>query len=172
VEKVRERRTRRTRKVTAEEYRALAEFRFRLRQLFHACEQRCTAHGITSQQYALMLAIKGHETCPRQLTVTEAAQRLQMSPQAASLLIDRAERRGLTSKRLDGVDRRYVLLELTPLGKSILQQITVDNRNEVSEYAHQLLDPGLLRQLSTDAGEPDQAASNPILLHAITVLRP
>ena len=152
-----------------EEYRALAEFRYRIRRFLHFSEQAARAAGIEPQQHQLLLAVKaagagGGEDGPRGggaaeagVTVGCVAERLQLQPHSALELVDRLVARGLL-RRWRGVrDRRRVLLGLTPAGEDVLRRLSPPHRRELRAAG-----PALVRALqaltppgaAAGAGEP------------------
>jgi hypothetical protein len=63
------------RAVSHQEYRQIAEFRYRLRQFLHFSEEVARARGIEPQQHQLLLAIKGLPKGTRP-TITAVSSRL------------------------------------------------------------------------------------------------
>ena len=108
---------------TLADYRALADLRYRIRRFLRFSEQAARAAGLEPQQHQLLLAIKG---LPENLqpTIGELANRLQIQHHSAVGLVDRLEERGLVRRRTGDVDRRQVIVELTPRGEAILRELS------------------------------------------------
>ena len=119
-------------------YRAMAEFRHQIRRFLRFSEETARAAGLEPQQYQLMLALKG---MPEGLShrIGEVAQRLQIQHHSTVELVDRLARRGLVKRRRGENDRREVLLELTPRGDKLLQELALHHRAELRELAPDLV---------------------------------
>ena len=116
--------------LSAGEYRALAGFRYYLRRFLHFSEVIATAAGIETQQYLLLLAIKGLPE-GRTPTVGEIAERLQVRHHSAAELIDRTEARGFVRRERGEHDRRQVLVRLTRKGDVLLRRLAARHRAEL-----------------------------------------
>jgi DNA-binding MarR family transcriptional regulator len=114
----------------AVDYRALAEFRYRIRLFLRFSEQAARAAGLQPQQHQLLLALRGlpPETEP---TVSVLAERLQIRHHSVVELIDRLEERQLVRRRRGEQDRRKVLVEVAPEGDRLLQKLAVEHRAEL-----------------------------------------
>ena len=129
-------------------YRQLAEFRFQIRQFLHFSEEAARAHGIEPQQHQLMLAIKALPAGMRP-TVTVISSRLCLRHHSTVELINRLVERGAATRRHSDQDRREVLVELTPQGEELLQELSALHWNELqtsgpalSSALHAILHPG------------------------------
>jgi DNA-binding MarR family transcriptional regulator len=127
--------------LTPAEYRALAEFRYSIRQFLHFSENVARSYGIESQQHQLLLAIKGLPAgvAPN---IGELAARLHIRHHSAVELIDRLSVRGLIRRRQDRFDRRRVLMEITPQGESTLHKLSLIHRAQLETAG-----PDLIRSL-------------------------
>jgi DNA-binding MarR family transcriptional regulator len=121
------------------DYRALAEFRFQIRQFLRFSEAAARKVGLEPQQHQLLLAIKGMEP-PAKPTVGELATRLQTKHHSVVELIDRLEARQLVSRRRSQQDRRQVWIELTPEGERLIEALSVEHRAELETAGPALLD--------------------------------
>jgi DNA-binding MarR family transcriptional regulator len=119
-------------------YKALAEFRYQIRRFLRFSEETARAGGLEPQQYQLMLAVKGMPDNVRH-RVGEIAERLQIQHHSTVELVDRLARRGLIKRRRSESDRREVLLELTPRGDKLLQEMALRHRAELRELAPDLV---------------------------------
>jgi len=119
------------------EYRALAEFRFFIRQFMHFSEQEARAHGIEPQQHQALLALRGLPEGTRP-TVSELAARLLIKHHSAVELVDRLERRGAVERVHGNGDQREVLVQLTNSGRRVLRELAVIHRAELERAAPEL----------------------------------
>jgi DNA-binding MarR family transcriptional regulator len=128
-------------RITLDEYRALAEFRYQVRLFLCFSERHARQASIHPQQHRLLLAIKG---MPGGLTasIRNLAHRLQIEHHSAVELIDRAAARGLVVRRPDPKDGRVVRVEITAKGEKILAQLSLRNKEELRSAA-----PALVRAL-------------------------
>jgi DNA-binding MarR family transcriptional regulator len=128
-------------RLSLNDYIALAEFRFQLRNFFHFSEQAARAAGLEPRQHQLMLALKGlpPNIRPR---IGELASRLQIEHHSTVELVNRLSAGGFVRRHRDGQDRREVLLSLTPHGEKLLRQLSVHHKNEL-----RVMGPKLLRAL-------------------------
>src|SRR5579872_5300370 len=93
------------------DYRDQADFRCALRIFLRFSEEQARLIGITPQQHFMLLVIRGHRSYPG-VSIGEVAESLQIRHHAASLLVDRAVRRGLLVREEDPDDRRRALVTL------------------------------------------------------------
>jgi DNA-binding MarR family transcriptional regulator len=119
-----------TRHLDDAEYRRLLQFRIGLRRFLHWSEEQAERAGLTPAQHQLLLAIRGHEgeSGP---TIGDVAGYLLLRHHSAVGLVDRAEKAGLVQRHEDRGDRRVVRLHLTPLGDSMLQQLSAAHLEEI-----------------------------------------
>jgi DNA-binding MarR family transcriptional regulator len=119
-------------------YKLMAEFRYQIRRFLRFSEDTARAAGLEPQQYQLMLALKGMsaDVHPR---VGEIAERLQIQHHSTVELVDRLARRGLIKRRRSDSDRREVMLELTPRGDKVIQEIGLRHWAEYREMAPHLI---------------------------------
>src|SRR6267142_2841155 len=105
----------RAHELTADDYEALAEFRYQIRRFLHFSEKAARFAGLNPQQHQLLLTLKG---LPKGVepNIGEIAERLHIRHHSAVELTDRLTERQLVDKRPSPVDRRRVLLEITAQG--------------------------------------------------------
>src|SRR5699024_2596743 len=77
--------------LSKQEFEALARFRFGIRRYLRYSEDIVRSHGVSPQQYQLLLALKGFPG-RESATVAELAERLQLRHHSAVELINRAQR--------------------------------------------------------------------------------
>ena len=107
---------------SADILRRLAWFRYNLRRFLRFSERATRAHGLTPQQYLLLLGISGY-TGRGWATVSELAEFLQERHNAVVGLVQRASRKGLVHKDQAGRDRRFVRVRLTSQGAAALNRL-------------------------------------------------
>ncbi len=124
------------------DYQALAELRYELRKFIHFSEQTARAEGIEPQQQQLLLVVKG---MPEGIlpTISYIAERLQLQHHSTVELIDRLEERELVERHRDELDQRRVLIQITPQGEEVLQELSIHNLEELRTAA-----PSLVRALN------------------------
>jgi len=102
--------------------RRLAWFRYRLRRFLRFSERVTRSHGITPQQYLLLLGIAGY-TGRGWATISELAEFLQERHNGVVGLVKRAEGRELVEKIQSTQDRRYVRVRLSRKGAPLLRRL-------------------------------------------------
>jgi DNA-binding MarR family transcriptional regulator len=110
-------------KVSLADYRALAQFRYEIRKFLAFSESAARALGVEPQQHQALLAVKG---LPEGVepTIGALAERLCVQHHTAVALVDKLEERGWAERRRASVDRRQVLLTLTPRGSELLAKLS------------------------------------------------
>src|SRR3954469_5750750 len=83
--------------LSKDDFEALARFRFGIRRYLRFSEETVRRHGVTPQQYQLMLALKGFPGRDWAV-VRELAERLQLRHHSVVELIDRAQAEGLVQR--------------------------------------------------------------------------
>lgn len=129
-------------RLTARQYRVLADFRYELRRFLRYSEEITRRHGMTPLQYQMLLQVRGHPG-RSSATVGELAERLQAKHHGVVALITRCERAGLVTRRASPADRRAVLVRLTARGERELERLARLHRNELLEIQDRLSIPGL-----------------------------
>lgn len=132
----------------AEEYRALAEFRYQIRKFLRLSEEAARAAGLEPQQHQLLLAVKGMPA-DRRARVGEIAERLQIQHHSAVELVDRLTANGLVTRKRSPEDRREVMISLTAKGERLLRELTHHHQQELHEHLPSLA--GSLRKLRSPA---------------------
>ena len=132
--------------LTDADYSALAGFRRGLREFIAFSQAQARAVGISPQQHQAMLAIRGRPN--QQLTVGELAAEVLIKPHSALALADRLIVAGLVKRTGDEVDRRRVILMLTPKAKGLLARLS---QAHLAELSHQR---GFLRDLLSHLTSP------------------
>lgn len=109
--------------VSHEELMEIAAFRAHLRAFLRHNERTCRAHGLTPQRYLLLLAIKGAPDGSERLSLTDVAERLQLSRNTVTELCTRAEAAGLVRREPSDGDQRVVYLRVTAEGARKLEAV-------------------------------------------------
>ena len=125
--------------MTAAEFRALAEFRYRIRVFLNGSEEAARKAGLEPQQYALMLALRG---LPLNVepSIREMAERMQLRHHSVVELVDRLERRQFLRRERSRNDKRQVILHLTSRGERILTRLAKQRISELRTAAPALVD--------------------------------
>ncbi|WP_176597939.1 MULTISPECIES: MarR family winged helix-turn-helix transcriptional regulator [Sphingobium] len=112
-----------------EDYAALAEFRFALRQFQAFSSERAAQMGLTPQQHQALLALRAAPA--EDATVGYIARRLLLKPHSATGLVDRLEKLGLVTRHASAADRRRAQLQLTPSALDLLAKLSATHRAEI-----------------------------------------
>jgi DNA-binding MarR family transcriptional regulator len=124
--------------ITSDEYRALAELRYRIRHFVREGDVVAQVAGLEPQQYLLLLAIRGLPA-GEEATIRTLADRLALKHHSAVELIDRLETRGYVRRTRGRDDRRRVLVSLLPRGERILEQVARHRIGELRSTGHALV---------------------------------
>jgi DNA-binding MarR family transcriptional regulator len=102
-------------------------------------EEHARSNRQHPQQYQLLLAIKG---LPKAQTPTIAAlaERMQLNHNSMVGLVNRCERRGLLRRERTTVDRRCVVLAISPRGDAVLRHQAIASRQELLTIGPLLVD--------------------------------
>ena len=121
-----------------EDYKALANFRYTLRQFMAFTEAEVAQSGLTPQQHQALLAIRTCEAS--EATVGYVAERLLLKPHSATGLIDRMVASGLVERGQSKLDRRQWALRLTPEALGLLDTLSEAHRDEIRRVRPLLID--------------------------------
>jgi DNA-binding MarR family transcriptional regulator len=124
--------------ITTDEYRALAELRYRIRHFLREGDAVAQSAGLEPQQYLLLLTIRGLPA-GEEATIRTLADRLALKHHSAVELIDRLEARGYVRRTRGRDDRRRVLVSLLPRGERLLEDVVRQRINELRSYGHDLV---------------------------------
>ncbi len=124
--------------VSDDDYRRLAEFRYQIRRFLAFSTQAARAAGLEPRQHQLLLALKGLPlgTHP---TIGEISERLQLHHNTTVELINRLETRGFVQRRQSSEDRRKVLIDITPAGDVVLQELSRHHLSELRSIGPELV---------------------------------
>lgn len=128
--------------LTDEDYAALAEFRFALRQFQAFSDDKAAQMGLTPQQHQALLALRAASA--EEATVGFVAKRLLLKPHSATGLVDRLEKLGLVTRHSTAADRRRAQVQLTPRALDLLASLSATHRDEIRRL-HPLLNQLLTR---------------------------
>jgi DNA-binding MarR family transcriptional regulator len=109
-------------KITANEYRSLAELRYRIRRFLQEGDDTARQAQLEPQQYLLLLAIRGLPE-GQEATIRTLADRLSLRHHSTVELVDRMEAHGYVKRMRGREDRRQVLVSLQPRGEKLLEQV-------------------------------------------------
>jgi DNA-binding MarR family transcriptional regulator len=117
--------------------REAAELRASLRKFLRASERVAREEGLTPSRYLLLLMIQSADN--GRSTVTELADRMQLTQSTVTELVTRAETAGLVSRSQSADDARVFWLELTDEGQNRLARAVERNgaeRNRLIQLLH------------------------------------
>jgi DNA-binding MarR family transcriptional regulator len=126
--------------LTKADFEALARFRFGIRRYLRFSEQAVRGHGLTPQQYQLLLALKGFPGRDW-ATVTELADRLQLRHHSVGELVNRAQAQDLVTRAAHPTDARVVRVEMTQHGERALARLSALHRDELRRMGTALAVP-------------------------------
>jgi DNA-binding MarR family transcriptional regulator len=109
-------------KITADEYRGLAELRYRIRRFLQEGDDTARQAQLEPQQYLLLLAIRGLPE-GQEATIRTLADRLSLRHHSTVELVDRMEAHGYVKRTRGREDRRQVLVSLHPRGERLLEHV-------------------------------------------------
>ena len=134
--------------LTDQDYRALADFRYRVRRFLHFSEEAARRESLEPHQHQMLLAIRALDAGGGP-TVGKLAEYLLIRHHSAVGLVDRLAGRGLAKRVRTGPDRRQVRVRLTPEGTRRLARLSRAHRQELSHSGPELVSAlgRLLRQL-------------------------
>jgi DNA-binding MarR family transcriptional regulator len=116
--------------LSAEDYSALGEFRYRIRCFLHFSESAAREEGLEPQQHQLLLAVRSLDQSEGP-TIRDLADHLLIRHHSAVGLIDRMEERALIERVRGKDDRRQVRVRLTKQGGEKLKRLSVMHRDEL-----------------------------------------
>jgi DNA-binding MarR family transcriptional regulator len=128
-------------KTSPAEYASAAKLRAALRRFGHESARVLDKHGLTTERYELLLAIKARSDDSDQATVAQLAEDLQLAASSMTQLARRAEDAGLLYRRVASKDARIRYLLLTDTGAAKLDAAA----SELGPERHRLIT--LLRTL-------------------------
>lgn len=116
------------RRLSNDEYQALAELRHQLRRFLAFSEAAARAAGLEPKQHQLLLAVRASAKPP---TIGKLAERLVLKHHSTVELVDRLESRGLVKRARSPQDRRVAQVEATAKGKALLEELSLSHRSEL-----------------------------------------
>jgi DNA-binding MarR family transcriptional regulator len=124
-------------KLSARDYKLLAEFRYQLRRFLRFSEEAGSAAGLTPQQYQALLAIKGFPG-KESVTMGELRERLQLQSHSVVGLVNRLAAKRLVVRQTSRIDRRRVHIRLTPQGAKLLESVAAEHREQLCRIGPKL----------------------------------
>ena len=119
------------------DYEALAEFRYALREFLRFSETAAGSVGLTPRQHQALLAIRASPP-GAPLRVGDLAERLHVRHHSAVGLVDRLASLGLVTRRTGHPDRRLVLVQLSAKGERLLARLSAAHRAELRQLGPRL----------------------------------
>jgi len=124
-------------RLTDQDYRTLAAFRFALRQFLAFSETAARKAGLTPRQHQALLGIKNAQSGDG-ASIADLAEFLILHHNSAVELVDRLVRAGYVIRENDPNDRRRVLLRLTELGEERLAALSSNHFAEIERIGPEL----------------------------------
>jgi DNA-binding MarR family transcriptional regulator len=118
-------------RISVQQLRSLAEFRYQLRRYLSFSEAASESCGIGAQQYQLMQVIAATPD-GQQPSISYLAERMILRHNSMVELVDRAERSGLVRREHDERDLRRSLVQLTTHGEETLWRLVGQHLEELS----------------------------------------
>jgi len=136
------------------DYRALAEFRYQIRRFLRFSEDAARAASIEPQQHQVLLAIRGLPE-GRRPTIKVLAERMCVQHHTTVALVDHLEGRGFVRREGSPLDRREVLVIITPAGDRLLRRLSAAHRAQLRLVAPTFVAAlsALLRENQTGAAD-------------------
>jgi DNA-binding MarR family transcriptional regulator/quercetin dioxygenase-like cupin family protein len=144
--------------LTKQDFEALARFRSGIRHYLRFSEETVRDHGVTPQQYQLLLALKGFPD-REWATVRELSDQLQLRHHSVVELVNRAQARGLVDRGPHPGDARMVRVQLTEKGEQTLAHLSALHRDELRRLDTTLTPPTWDNGLANGAPNPRTATS-------------
>jgi DNA-binding MarR family transcriptional regulator len=120
-------------------YRALADFRYEVRRFAAFSASAASSAGLPIRQHQALLVIKG-APAGEPVTVGLLAARLMVAPHTAGELGKRLERAGYVTVTSDAADRRRRVLRLTSKADAVLDRLSAQHLQEITELAPRLVE--------------------------------
>jgi DNA-binding MarR family transcriptional regulator len=117
----------------------IADFRASMGELKCIGSERLLRHGISMAQLHVLNLVHSHG----EMAMSRLAEMLDVSLSNATGLIDRVEERGFVERTRVSTDRRVVLVQLTPAGRQVLDEVEV-GREQILRRVLDRLDPAQL----------------------------
>jgi MarR family transcriptional regulator, organic hydroperoxide resistance regulator len=92
--------------------------------------------GLTPGQVFMLHFIRQENQC----TVSKLAEKMEVTPSAITVMLDRLENHGFVFRTRDKSDRRVVIIQLTEAGDAALNQV-LNVRNEIMKHCLTQIEP-------------------------------
>lgn len=134
-----------------DDYRALAHFRYLIRQFLQFSEEAARAEELEPQQHQMLLVIRASAESAGP-TIGQVAEQLFIRHHSAVGLADRLEERGLIERARPDEDRRHVRLRLTTAGEQVLEHLSRSHHAELRKLGPELVTAlsGLLQGVTAE----------------------
>lgn len=129
-----------SRPLNKQDFEELARFRFAIRRYLRFSEETVRRHGVTSQHYQLMLALKGFPG-REWASVRELAERLQLRHHSVVELVDRAQQKELVTRATHPTDARAIRVLLTRDGEAVFARLSALHRDELQRMHTAFMPP-------------------------------
>jgi DNA-binding MarR family transcriptional regulator len=124
--------------IAESDYRALAEFRYRIRLFLEMSEIASRSAGLEPEQYQLLLAIRGMPH-GREATIQALAEQLRVRHNTVVERVDRLAHMRLIHRTHSSKDGRVVLVHPSPRGVQILEKLAGKRLSELRRTGPELV---------------------------------
>jgi DNA-binding MarR family transcriptional regulator len=121
----------------AEDYDALAAFRYAMRKFLRFSKEALSESGLTPEQYEALLAIRSAKSGPN---IRALSERLQVKHHTVVSLLNKLAERKLIARIRASEDRRQVHVKLTPVGLTTLERMAAIHRREIRQRSRELIE--------------------------------
>ena len=146
--------------ISAEDYRSLADWRYRIRQFLAFTERAARDAGLEPQQYQLLLMIKGLPPSMNP-TISVLADRMAVRHHSMVELVDRLVDRGLVRRERGSSDRREVLVVPTGAAERLVRRISLKHHRQLKSAAPALIESLTASLRAASFGEPLSTLDQP-----------
>jgi DNA-binding MarR family transcriptional regulator len=129
-----------TRSLQAEDYEALAAFRYAMRKFLSFSKRTLADEAqFTPEQYEALLALKAFSSSTG-LTIRDLSERLQVKHNTAVGIVNKLEAMWLLRREPGVLDRRQVFLKLLPAGDQLLARVAAIHREEMRMRSPEMIE--------------------------------
>jgi DNA-binding MarR family transcriptional regulator len=125
--------------VTEADYRALAEFRYRIRHFLADSAEGARSAGLEPEQFQLLLAVRGMPL-GKEASIQVLAERLHVNHNTAVERVDRLAEMRLLRRVHSRADHRIVLVELSAQGNRVLERLARKRMEEIRTSGLELVE--------------------------------
>jgi len=126
-------------RLTADDYEALANFRYLLRKFLRFSKDFLKANGnLSPEQYEALLTIRAF-TSIGGLTISQLSERLQAKHHSTVNIVDRLVERKLITREPGETDRRRRHVGLAAKGEKLIEELAAEHRKEIRGRSSEMI---------------------------------